>query len=134
MCHTMSISRTGPMSRSTRMNPILNPEHVHPGAILTRAEFEGYAIDAKAMEDLMDEDDLGPTQFIQQAISRANVRRTPQNLYLWVGTEKFETIVLVKAEYAPLVQQMRTALKLHEEQAIVLRRALETLITTGGKP
>lgn len=116
------------------MNPILSPEHVHPGAILTRAEFEGHAIDAQDMEDLMDDDDLGPSQFIQQAISRANARRTPQNLHLWVGTEKFETIVLVKAEYAPLVQQIRTALRIQEDQMIVLRRAMETLITTGSKP
>lgn len=115
------------------MNPLTNPEHVHPGAILTRAEFEGHAIEAKMVEDLMDDDDLGPTQFVQVAIDRANARRTQQNSHLWAGTEHFETIVLVKAEYTPMVQRMRVALRLVEEQAIVLRRSLESLIAAGSK-
>jgi hypothetical protein len=116
------------------MNPLTNPDDVHPGAILTRKEFEESAIDAKMVEDLLDEEDLSQIDFMHEVIQRANARRTAQNLHLWVATENYETIVLVQAPYAYLANQVRASLRLHEKQGAILRRTMEAIINAGSKP
>jgi hypothetical protein len=116
------------------MNPLSNPEHAMPGTILTRNEFENCAEEAQIINDLLDRDDLGSYEFIETAISRANARRTPQNLHAWVGSLHFRTIALVPTPLARVIDTLRKVAYSHEASLVDVQGAITEALKAGTKP
>lgn len=114
-------------------NPLLFPEHAIPGTILTRKEFEDCAEEARIVDDLLDRDDLSTYEFIEKCIERANARRTPQNLHLWVGSLHFHSVFLVNAPLARVVDTLRKIAYSHEAALIDLQEAITAALKEGTR-
>ena len=114
------------------MNILKYPDEALPGAVLSAKEFEESAIDAKWMEDLMDQAFLEPGEFLREAIGRANAARTPQNLHQWVATPDDASVFLVTTPIVPSINRLRALAQAQKKQMEITRTVILDLIRAGS--